>query len=207
MKNNQTSLKTQQWQLTLIQKLESFSDWLQEPNHKKLGNQLFGVFIVIFLLWGMFFVPGTILHNEEWPRTLVSGTSTIFPWITSTEQKHGASAGKFVFWQALSLWVFIIPLIIQSLAYRQVRLRKTFVKKKYHQTALHQLKLGIVLFCLSIVLNIWVFQEKSKFSFLVFNDYFSVLGASMCAVITVGALIEIVLAGIYLFHYFRSIKH
>lgn len=209
MKKNQTPLKSQQWQLSIIYKLEALSDWLQVPKRKRLGVQVFNIFIVLFLLWGMFLVPSNILQSGGWPRALVSLTSLIFPWVTHTEQSFGASAGKFVFWQALSIWIFIIPLTLLSLIYREVRLKGKNTCIKYFQSASSQLKIAPVFFCLPILLNTLVFQPGkagSKLStLLVLNDYFCVLGASLCAVLTIGFLIEIVLAGIYLIHHRRSV--
>ncbi len=209
MKNKQAPVKSGQWPLSLIYKIEAASDWLQEPQRKQLGNQLFGIFIVVFLLWGMFLVSGDILDGGGWPRDLVSGTVSVFPWVASVESRFGASAGKFVFWQSLSIWVLLIPLAVQSLAYKEMRLRKSYKGKKYFQVASNQLVVGLVFFFLPILLNTLVFQygrQGLKYSsLLVLNNYFCVLGASMCAVLTVGMLIEILMAGIYLIHYELSI--
>lgn len=135
MKNNQAPVKSWQWQLSLIYKIEAASDWLQEPQRKKLGNQLFGIFIVVFLLWGMVFVSGDILSSGGWPRALVNGTASIFPWVDSVESSFGASAGKFVFWQSLSIWVLLIPIAVQSLSFKEMRLRKSYKQKKFFQFA------------------------------------------------------------------------
>ncbi len=210
MKNKQAPVKSEQWQLSLIYKIEAASDWLQEPQRKQLGNQLFGIFIVVFLLWGMFLVRGSILMDGGWPRTLVNGTASVFPWVASAESSFGASAGKFVFLQSLSIWVLLIPIAIQTLAYKEMRLRKSFKQKNYLQFASNKFAVGLVFFFLPILLNTLIFQPARRglkySSLLVLNDYFCVLGASMCAVLTLGFLIEMALAGIYLIHYMRSIR-
>ncbi|MEQ1598193.1 MAG: hypothetical protein ABL880_02385 [Methylotenera sp.] len=200
---------SQQWQLTVIQKIETVSDWLSTPERKKKVIILQGVFLGTLLLWGMFFVPTTILQESAVARNLVQITASIFPWIDMTRINYGVIADKFVYWQCISVWVLISLNLISSIAYRKFMLNKKVRGEEFYHSAFVSVAAIIFLFIGAVILpncfhsDYAITRVQNAF---MFNEYTSSAGAVMTAYLFDFLVMELVIVSFYLIHYFRNFK-
>lgn len=199
----------QQWQLIVIQKIETASDWLGTSERKKNTYCLYGVFLVVLLLWGMFFVPTTILLESAVARNLVQFTASILPWINMAQVNYGAAADKFVYWQCVSVWALITPTLISAFADRVTRLNKKIKGKEFYNAALLAFPAGILGFIFGVILpNLFhssTYVSKAQ-HLLMLNEYFSALGAVLLAMLFDAIFIGMIITIFYLIHFFRNFQ-
>jgi hypothetical protein len=199
----------QQWQLTAIQNIEIASKWLGIPARKKLVIILQYVFLGVLLIWGMFFVPSTILQDSATAQKIVKFTASIFPWIDMTKVNYGVMADKFVYWQCVSLWILIPLNVISSLTYRKFLLNKKVRGEEFYHSALISLAAIIFLFICGIILpnclhpNQAITRMQNPF---IFNEYTSAAWAVMFAYSFDFLLMELIIVIFYLIHFFRNFQ-
>jgi hypothetical protein len=200
---------SQQWQLSVIQKIETASDWLGIPERKKKVIILQGVFLGALLLLGMFFVPTTILQESVSARNLVQFTASIFPWIDMTKVNYGVMADKFVYWQCISVWVLIPLNLISSLAYRKFLLNKKARGEEFYHSAFISVAAIFFLFISAVILPNWFHSNHAVTrvqNAFMFNEYTSAAGAVMIAYLFDFLVMEIVIVSFYLIHFFRNFQ-
>lgn len=202
-------ISSQQWQLIVIKKIEAASDWLGTPEHKKRVIVLQGVFLGALLLWGMFFIPTTILQESAAARNLVQFTASVLPWIDMTKVNYGVMADKFVYWQCISVWVLIPLNLISSLAYRKFLLNKKTRGEEFYHSAFISVVAIFFLFIVAVILpncfhsNHAVTRVQNA---LMFNEHTSAAGAVMFAYSFDFLVMELVIVSFYLIHFFRNFQ-
>jgi hypothetical protein len=200
---------TEQWQLILIQKIEAVCDYLSAPERKKMSIFLQSVFAGGLLLWGTFFVPSTILRDSQFARDLVELTASIFPWIDNARENYGNVADKFVYWQCVSVWILMIPVLLGNLAFSEIRLNTNPKGKKFYISALIAIPSGIGLFILTTLLPNCFYSigriPKAQ-AILMLNEYFCAAGAILVATVFDGIFLAMILSMIYLIHFFRNLN-
>lgn len=189
----------------MIDQVELLAGVLQSEKYKSTIIFLGKVYFVAILLWGIFFVPATILQENLSAKHLVEFTSSIFPWLDDTKDAYGIKAEKFVYMQCISIWLLLFPNAIFYLAiapYPQLN-------KLPNGADTYKFQAGLIVFLISIFLNIIIGQSygPSKFArAFVLDQYMSALGGMGFAIFFTLSATEFVLASLYLLRYLREPK-
>jgi len=102
--------------MALIHKIEALSDWLQVPGRNTRLNMVLGIFLAIAILWGMFFVPRTILLDHPNNRIWVDIATITFPWLSQIEVHWGTVGQKALYLQSVFYLLMEIPVTLYLLA-------------------------------------------------------------------------------------------
>lgn len=189
----------------MIDQVELLAGVLQSEKYKSTIIFLGKAYFVAILLWGIFFVPATILQESLSAQHLVEFTSSIFPWLDDTKDAYGIKAEKFVYMQCISIWLLLFPNAIFYLAtatYPQLN-------KLSNGAGTYKFQAGLIVFLGSIFLNITVSTSygPTKLERLyILNQYMSALGGEVLAILFTFSATEFVFASLYLLKYLREPK-